>query len=140
MQVQFILRCAPADLINPFAPYRLPVTVCAVLLVAAAFVFGWPRPRPDAALLTRAIQLTLVVPALLALSVAGWVWLQYISWLPGCSPGRRFGRLGFEVADARILPPLVTITSIVTVVALVLAVALALIRLLSRGHRSARLP
>ena len=70
------------------------------------------------------------------------MWLQYISWLPGCSPAAWFGRgrFGLQVADARILSPLVTITSIVTVVALVLAVALALIRLLSPDHRSATLP
>lgn len=133
------LRCVPQDFVNPFPQYRLTVTLCAVLLVAAAFVLGWTQVRRGAASPARAARLAVIVPTLFVLIVAGWVWLQSFLWLPPCglAPFGTDWRFGLQDADQHIIPPLVILTLIVTVVALILAAALALTRLLPRDGRSA---
>lgn len=138
MHLQLPFRCLPQDLINPFSQYRVPVTVCAVVLVVAAFFLG--RTRRTTGGRTWVAQFAIVfVPALVALVVAGWVWLQSFLWLAPCgiAPFGSDWRFGLQEADQRIIPTIVNITLIFSVIAFVTEVALALTRLLSRGDRPA---
>ncbi len=127
------VRCSPSDLINPFPPLYVTTAVCSGLLLLQVLlillIFRGSQRRLSTWVKPLALSIS-AAPALGAVGLTVWIWLQSRSFIPWCSPARE--RLSAQTTAYHAAQVGVWITIAVT--ALLLLVGLATL-LLTRWQR-----